>query len=46
MSTRSVLRIAVEEYIVLRRRLGIQFLEGARSLRAFVTFAEREGAAA
>lgn len=44
MSAMRVLRTAVEEYIALRQQLGTRFRDGARALRAFVIFAEGEGA--
>lgn len=44
MSDSSLLRDTVEEYIALRRRLGTRFHDGARSLRAFVAFTDRERA--
>jgi integrase/recombinase XerD len=39
------LRQAIDEYLTLRRRLGVTLHETGRVLAAFVTYAEEEGAA-
>lgn len=41
----TALRLAIEDYLALRRRLGGALHEAARVLRLFAAFAEREGAA-
>jgi integrase len=40
----SALRDGIEDYLALRRRLGVTLRDDARALRAFAAFAEHEGA--
>lgn len=41
----TALRRAIDDYLTLRRRLGVTLHETGRVLAAFATYAEREGAA-
>ena len=42
----TALRLAIDDYVALRRRLGGALHEAARVLYLFAGFAEREGASA